>query len=140
MRAFPENFEWLGLWEAHFGAPKVMGQDMLIPVKNLPVQGDHPLRTTKDKVIRRHPALGGVVDGLLVFREVSLSKRRVDEYIGVVTDPYGVKGFRDPYELVDVDVASSEKMNTYLFEGVLEEPYAWVTWDIIARSFELQVD
>jgi hypothetical protein len=140
MRAFPENFEWLHFTEAHFGAPQVMGQDIVLPVINLPVQGDHPLRIAKDKIIRQHPALGGVVNGLLVFRDVSLSKRRMSDYIG---DPMSPEcRFSEDYEVVDIDTnENDENLKLYSFEGRLDEPPAVIAyWDILARSFELQVD
>jgi hypothetical protein len=169
MRSFPENFECLILGEAHFGVPQIVGYSIIIPVMHLPVHayGRHPLVLTNDKAFWKHPALGEVVDGLLVFHDVFLSKRSLDEYIGgSPDDPHGIKGFKDAYEIIDIDIdiglkskkmgdypfdevfkiinveidGKSEKMNVYSFEGVLEQPYAWVTWDILARSFELQVD
>ena len=146
MRVFPENFDCLGLWEARFGAPKVIGQDMVIPVRQLPFSALHyplcALCLAKDKAIWQHPAMGEVVNGLLVFREVSLSKRKI--YIS-----------RDipPSLIVDIDIpVSNESLNTYSFEGRLNEGITidspelssqddvGVVWDIIARSFELQVE
>jgi len=149
MRIFPENFECLHFTEARYGAPKVTedptatGKVITIPVRNLPVQrsvqGVHPLIEGEyDKSVRRHPALGCVVDGLLVFRGVFMSKREMDEYIG---DPANPDGFKDEYVIRDVDLPlGGEVLKVYPFEGIIEEPNAWVTWDIIARSFELQVE
>jgi hypothetical protein len=141
MRSFPENFECLILGEADFGVPKIVGHTIIIPVMHLPVHayGRHPLVLTDDKAFWKHPALGEVVDGLLVFRDVYLSRRKIIEYIG---DPMHPDGFREPYVVEDINVdVGDEILNTYDFEGSLEDPPAFVeTWDILARSFELQVD
>jgi hypothetical protein len=142
MRTFLEDFEWLHFTEAHFGAPMIVGQTITIPVKNLPVQGKHPLRLAKDRAIKQHPALGGVVDGLLVFRGVSSSKRKIYKARGIPPDL-----------IVDMDTPmSNESQRIYSFEGRLNERITvasseWqlqddvgVDWDILARSFELQVE
>jgi hypothetical protein len=137
MRSFPENFDRLALGEAHFSAPKIVGRTISIPVINLPIFSPHPL--VKDKIIRQHPALGGVLDGLLVFRDVYLSRRKMCEY---ADDPMHPDGFREPYVVEDINVdVGNEILNTYEFEGSSKEPPAFVeTWDIIAGSFELQVE
>lgn len=127
------------------GAPKVSGQEMIIPVKSLPVFDPHPLGPSgKDKAARRHPALGWAVDGLLVFRGVSFSKRKMADYIG---DPMSSKwnpksGFGEDYEIIDINTSDNrENLNRYSFEGRLDEPPAVIAyWNIIARSFELQVE
>jgi hypothetical protein len=139
MRSFPENFERLGFWEAHFGAPTIFGQTMTVPVKNLPFQNKHPLALTKDKAIFQHPALGGVVNGLLVFREVFLSRRKMIDYIG---NPMSSDcKFSEEYEVVDIDNGENyADYNLYSFEGRIDDPPAGVIWRIAARSFELQVE
>jgi len=141
MRAFPENFEPLGFWEAHFGAPTIVGQVITIPVKDLPVFPPHPLvKDGDDMAIRQHPALGGVVNGRLVFMGVSLSKRKMADYIG---NPMSSEcRFSEDYEVIDINIDEDRKsLKLYSFEGRLDEPPAVITyWDIIARSFELQVE
>jgi hypothetical protein len=140
MRTFPENFECLHFTEADFGAPRIAGQTITIPVKNLPVFPPHPLiKDGDDRAIKQHPALGGVVDGLLVFRGVYLSRRKLHEYIG---DPMKPTGFKDAYEIEDINFGTpGEILTKYEFEGSLEEPPACLGyWNILARSFELQVE
>lgn len=151
MRSFPEYFECFHFTEASFGAPTVIGQPiatssgqvMTIPVRDLPIkgsaQGVHPLiEDGNDKAIRQHSALGCVVDGLLVFKGVFLSRRKMTEYIG---DPMRPDGFKDMYVIEDVNLPlTGEVLKVYPFEGSLEEPNAFVSWDIIAHSFELQVE
>jgi hypothetical protein len=144
MRSFPENFNYLALWESHFGAPKVIRQDVVIPVKNLGIFDSHPLVLTKDKAIFWHSALGWVVNGLLVFHEVSLSKRKI----------YKARDI-PPCVILDVNIPAGNKvLKPYFFEGRLNEritidSFGWsfnepgtvgVEWDILAYSFELQVE
>jgi hypothetical protein len=143
MRAFLEDFEWLYFTEAHFGAPRIVGQTITIPVKNLPLFPPHPLvKDGNDRAIKQHPALGGVVDGLLVFRGVSSSKRKIYKARDIPPDL-----------IVDVDTPmSNESQRIYSFEGRLNERITiasseWqlqddvgVDWDILAHSFELQVE
>ncbi|MDR2259630.1 MAG: hypothetical protein LBE06_01570 [Azoarcus sp.] len=62
------------------------------------------------------------------------------DYIG---DPMSPKcGFSKDYEVIDIDTnGNNESLKLYSFEGRLDEPPAVIAyWDIIARSFELQVD
>ncbi|GHU49683.1 hypothetical protein AGMMS50289_26640 [Betaproteobacteria bacterium] len=60
------------------------------------------------------------------------------EYIG---DPMRPDGFKDMYVIEDVNLPlTGEVLKVYPFEGSLEEPNAFVSWDIIAHSFELQVE
>ena len=145
MRVFPENFDRLYFTEAHFGTPKIAGQTITIPVRNLPVFPPHPLvKDGDDKAIWQHPALGGVVNGLLVFRGVSLSKRKMANYIGdpMSSEWSSERGFSEDYEIIDINANDNrESLNQYSFEGRLDEPPAVIAyWDIIARSFELQVE
>jgi hypothetical protein len=143
MRSFPENFECLGLWEAHFGAPDIAEQTVTIPVKALPIFPPHPL-DRNDRVFWQHPALGGVVNGLLVFKGVTLSKRTI--YKGRDLPSYVVE---------DINIRlTGEVLKVYPFEGRLNDrittdSFGWclneqgtvgVDWKIIARSFELQVE
>jgi hypothetical protein len=121
--------------------PKVIGQMLIIPVKHLPLLGGHPLlASVEDKVFWKHPELGMVINGLLIFRGVSLSKRKLYEYVG---DPRSSDvRFMEPYEIVDINVdMGGETLNAYEFEGGLEEPPSFVEcWNVIARSFEFQVE
>jgi hypothetical protein len=115
-----------------------LGGILTIPVKQLPVKGDHPLLLAQDKAIWQHPTLGGVVNGLLVFRGVYLSKREMTEYLG---GPMNPDGFKEPYIVEDINRSlRGEVLNVYPIEGRLDEPNALVYWEVIARSFELQVE
>lgn len=137
MRSFPDCFNLVDIWGADFATPIVNEQTMVVAVRGLGICPSHPLALAKDKVIIHHPVLGRIVDGLLVFRGVYLSRRMVVEYIG---DPMNLNGFKDPYVIEDINIdVIDETLNIYDFEGSLDEPPAFVTWKILACSFELQV-
>jgi len=61
------------------------------------------------------------------------------EYIG---DPRNPDGFKEEYVVEEVLPAGGRggAWRRYSFEGVLEDPLAWVEWDIEAMAFELDVD
>ncbi len=74
-----------------------------------------------------------------MFHGVGKSRRSLTEYIGNATNP---EGFKDEYSVEDLPPLTDEFgfHRTYLFEGVYENPMAWVDWDVLAESFELIVD
>jgi hypothetical protein len=63
-------------------------------------------------------------------------------------------GFKDPYIIEDINIYSTDKtldryefestdgtLNRYEFEGYIDDPSAFIEfWEIIACSFELQVE
>lgn len=77
--------------------------------------------------------------GKLVFRGVVTSKRSLTEYIG---DPKEPDGFKDEYLIGHLPplASGSGDCRMYIFEGLFEEPVAWVDCDVLAESFELMVD
>jgi hypothetical protein len=94
-------------------------------------------------LLKNYPlsALIGVpLNGLLVFQGVTSSRRKLTEYIGSRQKP---EGFKDEYEVIDIAMEENTKFNgishTFLFEGLMENPVAWVNWDVIAETFELQL-
>jgi hypothetical protein len=141
MRTFPENFNCVvpGVGGGRLGAPKVIGRDIIIPIMEVPVSDPHPLGPSgKDKAAWQHPVVGWVVNGLFVFRDVFLSRRIMDEYIGSPNNP---DGFKDEYVHEDINLElPCGVLRAYPFEGVMSDPPAWVTWEIIARSFEFHVE
>lgn len=126
MRQIPEFFDDLHFTETRLGTPKISGRTVCIPVQSLMPMAGHPLATDGVRFIR----------GLLIFRGVSTSKRALTEYIGSTENP---EGFKDEYLLEDLQPIPDEigTCRTYSFEGLLENPVAWVDWDITAKSFEL---
>ncbi|MCL9845570.1 hypothetical protein [Ralstonia solanacearum] len=74
----------------------------------------------------------------LIFNGVSRSVIKITEYIG---DPRNPRGFKDEYEIANVfPIEPDEGGATYLFEGIMREPIAWVEWEVRAKDFELIAD
>lgn len=129
MRIIPDNFDKLFFTESVLGAPAINGNALSIPVTGLfPLKG-YPL---PEKI-------GIPLAGLLVFHGVTSSRRKLTEYIG---NPQKPDGFKGEYEVIDIssNVDLSGKYQTFLFEGLMESPVAWVDWDVIAESFEFHLE
>jgi hypothetical protein len=129
MKYISENFDRLHFTESRLGNPLVEGRTLCIPVHGvLPMMG--------------HPLMDGgpqLLSGRLLFRGVATSRRGVTEYIG---DPKNPDGFKDEYSVEDLPPNPSESgdCRMYIFEGLFEDPVAWVDWDVLAESFELIID
>lgn len=69
----------------------------------------------------------------LIFKNVRLSKRHISIYAG---DPK-IDGFKERKIIIDRDTFLNvdESYEDYSIEGVLLEPKAWISWDILAREF-----
>ncbi len=129
MRQIQEHFDDLHFTETRLGKPLVQARTISIPVQGLRTMAGHPLAAESADLIH----------GRLVFRGVAVSRRILTEYIG---DPRTPDGFREDYVLEDLPAAVDEgaTYQIYSFEGLLEDPVAWVDWDVEARSFELIID
>jgi len=78
------------------------------------------------------------LSGDLVFIGVTKSIRKVTEYIG---DPKHPQGFQEERVVVDIDVSPDEpNVTKFMFEGILQEPVAWVEWEVVAAGFEFYTD
>lgn len=118
------HFEELHFTESNLGAPALGAGTMRIPVSGLlPLKG-HPL---DDGTFR--PLAGD-----LVFVGVTKSARKLTEYIG---NPKHPQGFKPERLVVDVDSPAAQADGAqFLFEGILQEPAAWVDWEVVAAEFE----
>ncbi|MDR8386102.1 hypothetical protein FHJ31_14420 [Pseudomonas sp. Fig-3] len=129
MRRIPENFDKLHFTESRLGNPVVEGRTLCIPVDGLLPMMGHPLMDGGPRLL----------SGRLIFRGVVTSRRDLTEYIG---DPKSPDGFKDEYSVEDLPPQSNDSgvCRMYLFEGLFDEPVAWVDWDVLAESFEFVVD
>ncbi|MGA3892033.1 hypothetical protein ACI2S3_25575 [Ralstonia nicotianae] len=128
MRRVVGHFDDLHFTESHFGPPSVEEGVLEIPVSGLLTLRGHPLCDGTLNPIR----------GYLVFNGVSKSVRKITEYIG---DPRSPRGFKEEYLVEDICTIGQEAGGTtYLFEGIMREPVAWVEWEVSAKNFELLVD
>lgn len=127
MKIIPENFNKLFFTESTLGNPNVDAEILSIPVEGI-------------FFLKGYPFLGGEIplSGLFLFRGVMSSRRKMTEYIG---DPKEPDGFKDEYEIVDVELDEdfSKNYQIFSFEGLMKSPVAWVDWDIIAESFEFHI-
>lgn len=129
MRQIQEHFDDLHFTETRLGKPLVQDRTISIPVQGLLTMAGHPLAAES----------AGLIHGRLVFRGVAASRRTLTEYIG---NPRNPDGFKEDYILEDLPPVGDEgdTYRMYSFEGLLEDPVAWVDWDVEARSFELIID
>jgi hypothetical protein len=70
-----------------------------------------------------------------VFDQVSSSVRTLSPYIG---NPKLGK-FAERYAEQDGPFSQKNNAQEYAFEGVLEDPYAWIDWIVRAGSFTLEI-
>jgi hypothetical protein len=129
VKTYDENFEKLYFTECVLGKAVVSGETMRIQVRGLFVLRGHPLLSVGY----------GPHSGWFVFNGVTHSSRTVTEYIG---DPKAPEGFKDPYSVEDEvpSLASTAQPRDYAFEGLQDEPCAWVdNWIVRAASFQLQI-
>ncbi|MFE1572852.1 hypothetical protein [Comamonas odontotermitis] len=128
MKRIVGYFDHLHFTESRLGEPVVKSGTLTIPVSGLLTLKGHPLN---DGTLKQ-------ISGYLVFAEVSKSARKLTEYIG---DPRHPQGFKDEYLVEDIPPGTfDENATTYLLEGTLNTPVAWVDWEVRARNFELHTD
>lgn len=137
IQVFPEHFDQLCLFEGLYGTPKIIGRTLMVPVSHLPLKGDHPLARSGGTLI--HPDLGPVVNGFLVFHDVSTSKRKMCD---VIRDPESLEKLSDYYIVTDINVdAAGDGLKQYSFEGEFDPPEGAIEWwHVFARSFELHAE
>lgn len=124
-----ENFELMHFTESNIGRVRVHNNDLIVAVENIFVLGSHPLCEQK----------AGPYKGKFIFHNVHSSKKELTEYIG---DPKKPDGFKEPYIVEDIDerLDGLEGCKEYAFEGISDNPAAWVDWCIKAESFEFECD
>ncbi|MCP1293373.1 hypothetical protein NK214_24655 [Chromobacterium sp. S0633] len=129
MRIVQGHFDDLHFTEACFGRVLIQERTISIQVQGVSTMAGYPL-AKKD---------AGLISGMLLFRGVITSHRTLTEYIG---NPRNPDGFKEDYVLEDLPpvVDDSGTRQLYSFEGLLENPVAWVDWDIEAKSFEFVID
>ncbi|MFD1840614.1 hypothetical protein [Paracidovorax cattleyae] len=120
-------FDELHFAESNLGTPIFEVGSMKIPVTGLLTLRGHPLN---DGTFRP-------LTGKLVFIGVTKSVRKLTEYIG---DPKQPQGFKDERIVADLDVQAQPEGKRFLLEGILQEPVAWVDWEVVAAGFEFHAD
>ncbi len=119
-------FDDLHFTESNISGFQFSGKDLVITIDSgLAIYDEHPL---KDHHRMSDPCR-------LVFKNVVSSQRHLDIYAG---DPK-TDGFRESKTVTDKlnNDSTSQSYEEYSLEGVLLQPKAWVTWDILAEDFYL---
>ena len=129
MQTISEHFELLFTTDCRYSRPSIAGDALQIYVKNLGLMKGHPARTSPGTELVYIPSCH------FIFDQVSFSVRTLSPYI---SDPkFGKFGPRH----VERDGPFTQGVNAkeYAFEGVLEDPCAWMDWVIRAGGFTLEI-
>jgi hypothetical protein len=119
-------FDELHFTESNISGFEFLESDLVITIDSgLVIYGEHPL-TDSHKM--SDPCR-------LVFKNIVSSKRYLDIYAG---DPK-VDGFKESKTIIDniSPVSVGLPCKEYSLEGLLLDPKAWLTWDILAEDFYL---
>ena len=119
------------LSDTDFSAPKIKGNDIEIFFDKVDVYSEHPLAQKYGNGFR--------AAGIAKFINVISSVRDISEYKGDPKDADA--GFKESYIVKDIDkMADNDNYNIYCFDGLLKEPLSFCVWDIVAESFEFEID
>lgn len=121
-----DSFDQIYFNEAVFEPPRIEGGVVQIAVRKLGLGPSHPEN--------RGGRLEIVEHSILVFRDVTVSQRRVRRYIERAEEGFG------PEEVLEDGAfpPTSARQNAYELEGVLTDPRSWVEWTIHAGSCEVE--
>lgn len=122
----PEAFKKIYFVDSNIGKPRLAGRDLIVPIEQV--------RPADAGLWNR----GDTFAGAMIFRNVVRSVRIVHEYVG---DPK-ISGETKPARQVididgDVSVGSAQK---YSFEGISQDPTAWLDWTVWGESVELEAE
>ena len=124
------HFDELEFWDsARFGKPVIKDTEIIVPVHNIRVYQEHPLNKIDESIL--------LPEAKLIFSGVQKSELQIAEYLG---DPKSGDGFKPSYKITDSHFVTTDKLGeTFVLEGVLEEPLSWMTWEIESVSFFLEI-
>ncbi|MGB3695595.1 MAG: hypothetical protein WA865_17405 [Spirulinaceae cyanobacterium] len=90
---------------------------------------EHPLNNQDKPLI--------MPKGKLIFQGVRKSERFIYEYY---IDSGGKQKGKPGRKVIDGPfIEPNEDVEAFVIEGVLKQPWAWISWDIESVSFELEV-
>jgi|GEM_PF-4013357 hypothetical protein len=127
----PGFFDKLFTEDCELSNPKIIGDRLIICVRNIGVISGHPLHNKqKSRSIEYFKA------GHFVFEGVEASVREVSEYeISPAVNKFKPK--RLIHDGPFPAVAASKEV--FRFMGVLDSPRAWTDWTVVAASFSLEI-
>lgn len=129
MQLIREHFNFLFTTDCRYSQPTIAGDTLRICVAELGLLKGHPLKPEASGTIAYIPRCN------FVFDQVSASVRTLSPYIG---DPK-LGNFGRPYVEEDGPFSQRPGGREYAFEGVFEEPRAWIDWMVKAGSFALEI-
>lgn len=130
MKIINGYFDELEFWNScYFSQPVIKNTELIIPVHNIGLYEEHPLNNTGKLMI--------LPEARLIFSGVQRSERVINEYLG---EQNSGKGFKPSYKVSDGPFLKNDKSVTqFFFEGILEEPRSYVTWEIDSMLFLLEI-
>jgi hypothetical protein len=134
MTIIQNNFDKLYTIASDLEPPIVVGNKIVIPARNLGLIPGHPLNPAPQETIF-------IPKCYLVFEKVKKSIRELWHY---VADPPESGHFRTVEPSSSIDDGPfpelGEPVESFLIEGVMLVPHAWVSWEIESVSFYLEVE
>lgn len=134
MTIIQNNFDKLYTIASDFDAPIVVDNKIAIPTRNLGIIPGHPLNPSPQETIF-------IPKCCLVFEGVKKSVRELWHYVANPPESGHFKASETSISIVDGPFADlGEPVESFLIEGVMLVPHAWVSWDIESVSFHLELD
>jgi hypothetical protein len=120
-----EFIDYIDQEALHIESITINEASLTLIVRNLGVLAGHP----------RYPDMGFLERCTLVFDQVTRSVRQISEYLdGDMTSD----GFKPVYTIDDGPFPQSAgPAHRYYLAGVLDDPCAWVDWEIDAGAYRI---
>ena len=134
MTIIQNNFDKLYTIASDYEQAIVVDDKMVIPTRNLGVIPGHPLNPTPAETIF-------ISECYLVFEGVKKSIRELWHYVAEPSESGHFKTVESSITIVDGPFPDiDEPVESFLIEGVMLVPHAWVSWEIESVSFYLEME
>ncbi|MCU0541570.1 MAG: hypothetical protein MUE44_05195 [Oscillatoriaceae cyanobacterium Prado104] len=134
MTIIQKNFDKLYTIASDVAPPIVVDNKMVIPARNLGAIPGHPLNPAPQETIF-------IPKCYLVFEGVKKSIRELWHYVADPPESGHFKTVEPSSSIVDGPFPElGEPVESFLIEGVMLFPHAWVSWEIESVSFYLELD
>ncbi|MEZ2318295.1 MAG: hypothetical protein ACBR15_04705 [Microcoleus sp.] len=134
MTIIQNNFDKLYTIASDYEQPIALDDKMVIPTRNLGIIPGHPLNPTPTETIF-------IPKCYLVFEGVKKSIRELWHYVAEPAESGHFKTVESSIAIVDGPFSDIvEPVQSFLIEGVMLVPHAWVSWEIESVSFYLELD
>ena len=134
MTIIQNNFDKLYTIASDYEQAIALDDKMVIPTRNLGVIPGHPLNPTPAETIF-------IPKCYLVFEKVKKSIRELWHYVAEPAESGHFKTVESSIAIVDGPFPDiDEPVESFLIEGVMLVPHAWVSWEIESVSFYLELE